>query len=209
MAKSLRDLHTQNTKIIILETALKLFKERSFKEVTVDDIVTTSGTSKGAFYYHFKSKDDLIIYEYTQSDNFYCEIRENYLNKKESAASKLLLFVTMQAEHTVQTVSPEVMKVFLGSHLINPKMDNIITNPNRALNMIVHEIIEYGQTRGEFRSDILSDEIATAIIHSIRGIHYDWALLNYDLVAETKKIFKYMLLPGILVESADINLETL
>lgn len=48
------------TKNFILETSFKLFLQKSFKEVTMKEIVNTTGLSKGAFYHYFTSKEQLF-----------------------------------------------------------------------------------------------------------------------------------------------------
>jgi AcrR family transcriptional regulator len=47
----------KDTKDYILMTTLKLFLQKSFKEVTMKEIVEKTGLSKGAFYHYFASKD--------------------------------------------------------------------------------------------------------------------------------------------------------
>jgi TetR/AcrR family transcriptional regulator, cholesterol catabolism regulator len=44
----------------IVSAALALFSERGFHSTTVDAIVTRAKVTKGAFYYHFDSKDDVL-----------------------------------------------------------------------------------------------------------------------------------------------------
>ena len=44
----------------ILSTSLKLFLQKSFKEVTMKEIVDKTGLSKGAFYHYFKSKEEVF-----------------------------------------------------------------------------------------------------------------------------------------------------
>ncbi len=44
----------------ILEAALRVFARAGFRETRMDDIVAESGLSKGALYWYFKSKDDII-----------------------------------------------------------------------------------------------------------------------------------------------------
>ena len=44
----------------LVAAARSLFGERGFEAVTVDDIVVEAGMSKGAFYHHFGSKDDIL-----------------------------------------------------------------------------------------------------------------------------------------------------
>ncbi len=45
----------------ILQTAFELFMQKSFKEVTMREIVTKTGLSKGAFYHYFESKEQLFM----------------------------------------------------------------------------------------------------------------------------------------------------
>ncbi|HWO96651.1 MAG TPA: TetR family transcriptional regulator [Bacillus sp. (in: firmicutes)] len=46
---------------LIIESAIKLFALKGFSSTSVQDIVTESGISKGAFYLYFKSKDALLL----------------------------------------------------------------------------------------------------------------------------------------------------
>lgn len=48
------------TKEHILKTSLLLFLQKSYRDVTMKEIVEKTGLSKGAFYHYFKSKDDLF-----------------------------------------------------------------------------------------------------------------------------------------------------
>jgi TetR/AcrR family transcriptional regulator, transcriptional repressor for nem operon len=48
------------TKMHILKTALVLFLQKSYRDVTMNDIVDRTGLSKGAFYHYFKGKEDLF-----------------------------------------------------------------------------------------------------------------------------------------------------
>ncbi len=45
----------------ILEAAMKVFSRQGFHEARMDDIVQESGLSKGALYWYFKSKDEVIM----------------------------------------------------------------------------------------------------------------------------------------------------
>jgi AcrR family transcriptional regulator len=45
----------------LLRAAGEVFAERGFREASVDEIAERAGYSKGALYWHFKSKDDLFF----------------------------------------------------------------------------------------------------------------------------------------------------
>ncbi len=89
-----------DTRQHILQISLILFLQKSFKEVTMREIVEKSGLSKGAFYHYFRSKEDLfkeivtmfftmgrIDYSKFDSDSFntfynqYCDHIDNSMNR--------------------------------------------------------------------------------------------------------------------------------
>ncbi|PLR95413.1 TetR/AcrR family transcriptional regulator [Bacillus sp. T33-2] len=45
----------------IIEAAIKLFAAKGYASTSIQEIVTESGISKGAFYLYFKSKDALLV----------------------------------------------------------------------------------------------------------------------------------------------------
>ncbi len=50
----------KDSKKHILKTSLLLFLQKGFKEVTMNEIVKSSGFSKGAFYHYFSSKEQVF-----------------------------------------------------------------------------------------------------------------------------------------------------
>ncbi len=59
----------ERTRELILETALGLFRKRGFDATTMRDIAAAAGMALGAAYYHFRSKEALVMayYERNQS----------------------------------------------------------------------------------------------------------------------------------------------
>ena len=51
---------SEKTKSEILETAKRLFLERGFENVNIEDIVKEIGVTRGAFYHYFRSREALI-----------------------------------------------------------------------------------------------------------------------------------------------------
>ncbi|MDF2925526.1 MAG: TetR family transcriptional regulator [Paenibacillaceae bacterium] len=44
----------------VIETALKMFMEKGYENVSVDEIIAATRTSKGTFYHYFKGKDEIL-----------------------------------------------------------------------------------------------------------------------------------------------------
>jgi TetR/AcrR family transcriptional regulator, transcriptional repressor for nem operon len=51
--------HKQETRERIVRTARRLFNRKGFSEVTIDEIMAEAGLTRGGFYRHFKTKDEL------------------------------------------------------------------------------------------------------------------------------------------------------
>ncbi|KIL41702.1 amine oxidase [Gordoniibacillus kamchatkensis] len=51
---------TRKKRDTVLETALQMFVERGFEQVSVDDIIARANISKGTFYHYFNSKEDIL-----------------------------------------------------------------------------------------------------------------------------------------------------
>lgn len=49
------------TRASIMESALEIFGEKNFANASVSEITARIGLSKGAFYWHFKNKQDILI----------------------------------------------------------------------------------------------------------------------------------------------------
>jgi AcrR family transcriptional regulator len=51
--------HKDDTRRRILESARRLFNQRGFSEVSIEEIMEHAGLTRGGFYRHFSSKDEL------------------------------------------------------------------------------------------------------------------------------------------------------
>lgn len=47
------------TRLHILEKALDLIYKKGYQTTSIDDILASTQLTKGAFYYHFKNKDEM------------------------------------------------------------------------------------------------------------------------------------------------------
>jgi TetR/AcrR family transcriptional regulator, transcriptional repressor for nem operon len=53
--------HKSSAKAKILDAALMVIRAKGYAATTVDDLCAASDVTKGAFFHHFKSKDDLAV----------------------------------------------------------------------------------------------------------------------------------------------------
>jgi AcrR family transcriptional regulator len=58
--KAVKTVKGDQTKALILETALEMFRERGYDETTMRAVAQKAGVSLGNAYYYFHSKEYLI-----------------------------------------------------------------------------------------------------------------------------------------------------
>ncbi|MEH6947607.1 TetR/AcrR family transcriptional regulator [Bacillus sp. JJ634] len=189
-----RQIKARKTRKKILETALELFSKKSFDDTTVDEIVKLSGTSKGAFYTHFKSKYEIFFEKFKEIDEIYWEFTQS-LPEETDASEKLRQLSELQMVYLRDYWGKDLFRTLYTNASPN---NNYFLNKNRAIFKIVHQFVSEGQKKGEFKKDLSPEEITIIITRCMRGTLFDWCIGddNFDLLLETQKII-HTLLDGI------------
>jgi AcrR family transcriptional regulator len=181
------------TKQRIIEAALDLFNRKGFDHVTVDEIVSVSNTSKGAFYVHFNSKYEILLEKFKEIDEFYANFTESLPTEK-SYHEKILLLTKSQMIYLRDCLGIDLIRTVYMSALI-PNQPKFLSNTDRNLFKIVHTFVNEGQETGEFKKNLSAKEITMLITRCMRGTLYDWALFGeeFDLVEEGQKFIRTIL----------------
>ena len=70
------------TRAFILQTAAEVFAERGYADTTLAELIARSSLTKGAFYFHFASKDQLAYAVLEEKQRQWLElVREQILNR--------------------------------------------------------------------------------------------------------------------------------
>ena len=67
MTRKLATVKAEETRERILDSALKLFREKGFDETTMRDIAAEASVATGAAYYYFRSKEELVMAFYVRT----------------------------------------------------------------------------------------------------------------------------------------------
>src|SRR6266478_6961690 len=79
----------EKTKAAILQTALELFRSRSFEVTTMRDIAQAAKLATGAAYYYFPSKEAIVAAYYDQVQRLHAEKVREELNGKAGLRERL------------------------------------------------------------------------------------------------------------------------
>ena len=187
-----RKLQGRETRRKIFETSLALFKKRGYENVTIDDICETIGVSKGAFYSHFKSKDQVILENFISLNEYYEDVFRE-VSDKNNCLEKLYLF-QRRAMGNIEKIGYEAVKLVYHVETATQKKKSFLVSKKHSLYRIIVALITDGQKSGEIRADKSADEIASMLVQWYRGVILDWCLFNgtYDLVKASDEIIPFI-----------------
>ena len=121
-----RKQQAAQTERAILAAATELSRERSFDKVSVRDICRKAGITTGAFYHHFKSKDELLQKGFASLDLYL----EGVLSGHERDEPMRRLWLILSAYTSfVENLGCELIARYYAQRLSRPDFQSI--DPNR------------------------------------------------------------------------------
>jgi len=197
--KKTRKQQAQETKKHIYLIALKLFETKGFDQVTVDEIVHKSKSSKGAFYGHFSSKYDIFLEKFKEIDHFYEEFTAT-LPANLCFKEKVISLIDAQMKYLKDDLGMDLMRSVYKSGLIENE-ENFFSNSERELYKILNSFIQKAIKDGELSAQINIQQAVIYISRCMRGSLYDWLVFgkDFDLLQESKG-FISIFLDGLLTK---------
>ncbi|HEY4426090.1 MAG TPA: TetR family transcriptional regulator, partial [Pyrinomonadaceae bacterium] len=100
--KATKTVKGDQTKALILETALEMFRERGYDNTTMRAVAEKAGVSLGNAYYYFRSKEYLIQAFYQRLHDSHVEVALPALEHEKTLKARLL--TTMRTK--IDTMKP-------------------------------------------------------------------------------------------------------
>ncbi|RIU96252.1 TetR/AcrR family transcriptional regulator [Oceanobacillus picturae] len=191
----------------IIQSSLLLFEQNGFHGVTVKQIVENVGTSKGGFYHHFSSKDELL---FVIHDTFI-----SYVLEKASIANAIHTSPTLKLRAIIKDFvkvfdlyKPHISVFYQENIYLKPHYAKLINEKRDTYKKMIMEAIKDGKKAGEFRQD-LSVEITSMAILGMVNWTYKWYKQSGEKsINEIGDIFVDLILRAVLEkESEKVSLE--
>jgi len=183
-AGDVRVSQKQETNEKILAAALDLFVSRGFEGTTVDAIAEAAGVTKGAIYFHFATKDDVLLALLDQVErNFIDPMDRRVRRAGPSGREKFVAFAHQQSELGIGRTKLAILAIKTSSDYAEggARFAARIHQIYRRLYDIVEDIIELGKAQGEFRTEVSTRQLASFVIASHDGTFLEWQRRGLEL----------------------------
>ncbi len=164
----------------IRQNALKLFKEKGYENVTVNEIAAASGISKNTFYYHFSGKEaimkDFYHPTFLQNEEFMIRLMnlEDPLEQLKCIYEELVLYT--------EDIGREVMKLGMIKALSVDYARTITCREKGPRFLMFEGILQRAMDKKEIRDDHTPEELAKVMLVMFIGCVQIWsASVNTDL----------------------------
>ena len=182
---------------------MRLFLEKGYHGTSIDDITQAAGLTKGALYWHFKSKEDLlkrIIDEYERRFlngmmHAVGEVKGGVLDKFEKYIRFNSAFAYYNRELCVSfdTLAAELVGAH---HRIEPEIRGIYKKYQNFLSKLILQ----GKKEKIFKKELDTELTALLIIAFHDGILLQWSINRDKIDGETYvNTFKKIVYHGLMV----------
>jgi AcrR family transcriptional regulator len=163
-----------NLKEKIVHESLKLFSLKGFLSTSIHDILEAAGTSKGGFYNHFSSKEDLFFQVLDEARRIWREKNLAGLDQIENPSEKITKFLNnykdrylMDAENFPGGCVFITLSVELNDQ--RPHLSKEIEKGFIGLKRLIKRLIDQGKESGEFGKEINTDTVTEVIFNGMLG----------------------------------------
>ncbi|MGK6341077.1 TetR/AcrR family transcriptional regulator [Chryseobacterium sp. DT-3] len=178
---------SEATRLNILQKAFELIYMKGYQTTSVDEIIATTQVTKGAFYYHFKTKDEmgLAIINELLINNF----RSTFIKPLETSNHPLESIYDLMYGILMKN---EFLKVEYGCPASNftQEMAPWHIDFTKALNSLSKQwedaiiaCIENGKKEGAVKSDVDAREIAVFVMSGY------WGVRNIGKLENSKSVY--------------------
>ena len=165
-------MNVSKNRDLILNSAKELLASRSFDEVTIREICEHAGVANSTFYYHFKTKEEMLYGLRAQDD---IPVRSELFNAMmtpnlfEQVVAVCMIRIS-RAEHHGCTITAQYYKAIIGKEIDRDDLKEEHEQEDRMIAVL----IQRAQQEGVIRYDIATEALAAAAIRLTRSVIIDW-----------------------------------
>ena len=170
----------------IYNTAIRLFKQHGYEQVSVSQIAKAADVGIGTFYHYYESKIELFMKIFVNVEDYFSEFKALDYNLP---AKEIIHRYFYQYAKLNEAAGIEVVQ-----NLANPQNRKSLDG-NQDFELILTSILRKYQELGKIKNNESAEEICDLFFISARGVMFDWCIKHgkYDLAEKTQFVIERLL----------------
>ena len=158
------------TRAFLLQAAAEVFAERGYTQTTMSELISRSGLTKGAFYFHFSSKEQLALAVIEEKQRQWVESVQCAIKAEPRAIDQL-----RQVAFALVRVHREDPSAFSVSRLTRdlarvPDVNDLVRSHMRAWVGMLAAMITQARADGDLPRTIDAGDLAALLVAATDGL---------------------------------------
>jgi AcrR family transcriptional regulator len=188
----------EETRQAIFDSALALFGEKGYAATSVQEITEAAGVTKGAFYHHFESKEELLRQIHDQFLDYQLALLRMALDQPDDPETRLRELLSSLLATTARYL-PNVTVFYQERRHLTGAQYKAIKRKRDEFDRLFLQVIERGIEEGVFRSDLEPRIVSLGILGMYAWVHQWYRPSGRFSAEDVAGIFNEMILGGLLV----------
>jgi TetR/AcrR family fatty acid metabolism transcriptional regulator len=163
----------QDKRRLLLNAAVRVFAQKGYHECRVGDIAEEAGVAHGLLYHYFSSKEELLETIFRDTWTLMLETIQNVQEPGEPARESLRKVAAIVLRTWGN--DPDLVRVLVREVTRSPHLQQEIQEVDQAF-ATLRQIIERGQSDGEFRTDLDAEFAATVFYGALDEVLTGWVM---------------------------------
>lgn len=162
----------EETRRRILAEAADAFADRGYGSTSLNDLVRSTGLTKGAFYFHFASKEELALEVFRSKHEEWHGKVLAVLEEEERAIDQLVAVMRTVTELIEADPSARCVGRLADELSREPQLASIVNGQFEAWVELSTELLRRAQREGDVRADLDPAEVSEVAVAGFIGLEH-------------------------------------
>src|SRR5215467_4425134 len=153
----------------MLAAAIDCFARHGYQGTSIDRIAREAGVTKGALYYHFRDKEDLLFAVTERVGEFERKVLRDVVPSRDALSTLRRVVDACFFHATVSNHRRFIITLMVEALDTNPRLSEEFRRILRGMRSFLAEVVRRGQHEGTLRGDVDADAAAAMIAGGIMG----------------------------------------
>jgi TetR/AcrR family acrAB operon transcriptional repressor len=175
MVASARPARAENGRRDLMDIAIDCFARYGYQGASIDRIAKAAGLTKGAIYYHFKDKEELLFEAVKNRVSQFERRVTGDLGSISDAVAALRRVTEVCLEHATKSNHRRLIVTLMVEALgTNARLSAQFRDMMRRFRAFLSGVIEVGQRAGVFRADVSAGTAAGVYAGAVMGAEIEY-----------------------------------